>query len=232
MQKRLSIDVGERKSLGDVNNKSNSDSFLTRWPGVHEGERHTKVVEHTGECIQQAIPEDIACLTLMEWNKKNLPPLEEDEVIDTVRNVYQRYADDVSRFMWYNEKGKIVFSDLKFKKYLENHCYYKYPLKSDYVLVQETGGKVKIVEEHQLKESLINKIADQGKKDYLIRNTNKIISESKQDYIRTFDLEFNEDTADKHYAYFKNGFFIVTDEEISGPHPYTELGKVILIPDV
>ena len=110
--------------------------------------------------------------------------------------------------MWYDEKGKIVFSEIKFKQYLENHGYKKYPLKSGYVIVQEIGGKVKIVEEHQLTESLINIIADQGKKDYLIRNTNKIISESKQDYIKTFDLKFNEDTSDKHYAYFKNGFFI------------------------
>jgi hypothetical protein len=225
--KRLSSKTGETKSPADVKSKSGSESFLTRWPGVREGERHTSVVKHTGECIQQGILEDIACLTLMEWNKKNVPPLEEDEVIDTVRDVYHRYGDDISRFMWYDEKGKIVFSDLKFKEYLENHGYYKYPLKSDYVLVQETGGKVKIVEEHQLKESLINMIADQGKKDYLICNTNKIISESKQDYIKTFDLEFNEDTADKHYAYFKNGFFIVTEEDISGPHPYTELRKVI-----
>ena len=51
---------------------------------------------------------------------------------------------------------------------------------------QSIGGKVNIVEEHQLKESLINMISDQEKKDYLIRNTNKIISESKQDYLRTF----------------------------------------------
>lgn len=224
---RQSAEVGETPSLADVKKQPSSESFLTRWPSVHEGERHTKVVEHTGECIQQGIPEDIACLTLVEWNKKNTPPLDEDEVVDTVKDVYKRYADDVNTFLWYDTSDKLKFSDLGFNRFLKKHGYYKYPLTKGYSIIRESGGLVELVEDHQLKETLINIISNSDKKNYLIQKTSTIIAKGKQDYLKTFDRKFNEDTKDKYYAYFTNGYFEVTKDGVTGSKNYSSLKDVI-----
>jgi hypothetical protein len=168
------------------------------------------------------IPADIACLTLIEWNKKNTPPLDEDEVNVTVADVYQRYSDNVSRFL-YADREKLHFNHYEFKLFLERQGYYKYNLSSSYIIVREENGIVDIVEENKLKEDILALIGDVRKKEYIIARENSIFSSGKLDFLSPFNKKLNEDTKNKCFNYFLNGFVTVTKDGISDLLPYTAL---------
>ncbi|MHA1992893.1 MAG: BT4734/BF3469 family protein [Candidatus Hodarchaeales archaeon] len=227
--KKLSveIDANDSPQLSDLKSKSlassNGSSILNRWAGVSKGERNTTLVKNTGECIRMGIPADIACLTLIEWNKKNTPPLDDDEVNKTVTDVYQRYSDDVSRFLWSDDRDKLIFNHLEFKLFLERQGYYKYNLISGYVIVREENGIVDIVEENKLKENILAVIGDVRKKEYIIARENSIFTSGKLDFLSPFDKKLNEDTKGKCYNYFPNGYVVVTKDSISDLLPYSTL---------
>jgi hypothetical protein len=225
--KRLSIDVGELKSLADMKKDSKPESLLTKWPGVSEGNRHNTLVKHTGECIRQGIPKDIARLSLLEWNKINKPPLGGDEVIDTVNDVYQRYANDVSRFIWCDDGNHIVFNNYQFKLFLERHGYYKYPLGSNYIIIRIQNGIIDIVEEYKLKEWTLGIIQDVRLKSYIMQKEGTIFTEGKMDFLNAFTGKINSDTADKSFQYFPDGYIVVTSEVVSSLKPYSTLSLPI-----
>jgi hypothetical protein len=227
----VKINGEDTPTLSDLNSNqhlSSDENFIwNRWISVREGERNTTLVKYTGECIRMGIPADIACLTLIEWNKKNIPPLDNDEVMETVADVYQRYSDDVSRFLWSDDRDKLIFNHYEFKLFLEKQGYYKYHLNSGYIIVREENGIVDIIEESTLKEDILNLIGDVRKKEYIIARENSIFTPGKLDFLSPFIKKLNEDTKDKCHNYFTNGYVVVTKEGISDLLPYSTLSHPI-----
>jgi putative DNA primase/helicase len=62
--------------------------------GVREGERHTSLLLLVGHYKGKGLPEDETQSLLALWNQKNLPPLEEKELRDTIKYSYTHYGKD------------------------------------------------------------------------------------------------------------------------------------------
>jgi len=137
---KLSVDVtpSNTKNINDEI-KPKDKSLINNWEGVIEGGRNTALVKHIGECIQNGKEREFASWLLKEWNKKNSPPLDEEEVIDAVNDVYRRYNNEITKFLWCDANNeKLKFNHYKFKLFLENKGYYKYKLSSGYAIIRIT----------------------------------------------------------------------------------------------
>lgn len=225
---RLTVDID---SLNISNSKSESStkdkSFINNWDGVKEGRRKNELVKHVGECIQKGIQVDVASLLLMEWNKKNSPPLEKEEIIDTVEDVYNRYNDVVTKFLHYDAYNRLNFDHYEFKLFLESNGFYKYKLSSGYAIIRIINNLVRLVEPYEIKDFVINRISDKRKKNHIIEKAKTIFDSDRLDFLNIYNGGFHCDTATSCYKYYKNGFVEITSDSISQLKPYDELPKPI-----
>ncbi len=58
------------------------------WGGVPQGQRNNELFRKACDLRERRVPEDLALGALKEWNRKNHPPLPDDEVTQTVKRVY------------------------------------------------------------------------------------------------------------------------------------------------
>ena len=63
----------------------------SRFPGVQQGQRHSRLVSIIGIELACGFTEEESLAVALEWNKRNKPPMTRAEVINTVRDCYQRY---------------------------------------------------------------------------------------------------------------------------------------------
>ena len=68
--------------------------LLKSLTGSEEGSRHTSLVSITGALINKGIDRDFALPLLNGWNSLNKQPLPYAELMETVNDVYDRYAED------------------------------------------------------------------------------------------------------------------------------------------
>jgi len=63
----------------------------SQFPTVQQGQRHTVLVSIIGIELARSFTEEETLAIVLAWNKKNIPPMTQAEVINTVRDCYQRY---------------------------------------------------------------------------------------------------------------------------------------------
>jgi len=106
---------------------------------------------------------------------------------------------------------------------LEKQGYFKYPLGSNYIIIQIEAGIIKIVEMYKLKEWLIDLISNTVLKSYIIGKEASIFADGKMDFLNTFDGKINTDTETESYHYFLNGYVVASKDGFSNLYPYTNL---------
>lgn len=63
----------------------------TKFAGVRQGQRHNTLVSYIGAMHNSRFIEEEALIRALAWNKQNTPPLTQSEVINTVRDCYERW---------------------------------------------------------------------------------------------------------------------------------------------
>ncbi|MGK9369692.1 PriCT-2 domain-containing protein [Melioribacter sp. Ez-97] len=138
---------------------------------------------------------------------------------------------------WVRENEKIKISRIRFKKFLESEGFCKYKIESNHLFVRVENNIVEEIDSIDVKEFVMNYLERMATEEFegtsrneiidaLIKSANQLFTQQFLEFLITKNIEFNKDTFDKGYFYFKNGFVEVSVSKIDF-HSYKELNKHI-----
>ena len=67
--------------------------------GVKQGNRTNAVMKLSGRYIEKGLSESESKILLSQWNKQNIPPLEDDELEKTIASAYKQYGGGSTSLM-------------------------------------------------------------------------------------------------------------------------------------
>lgn len=119
------------------------------------------------------------------------------------------------------ENGRIKISRIRFKKFLESEGFCKYKIESNHLFVRVENNIVEEIDSIDVKEFVMNYLERMATEEFegtnrneiieaLIKSANQLFTQQFLEFLITRNIEFNKDTFDKGYFYFKNGFVEVT----------------------
>ncbi|MDD5608479.1 MAG: PriCT-2 domain-containing protein, partial [Ignavibacterium sp.] len=145
--------------------------------------------------------------------------------IGTIYHIAEMYGwkKPVIKF-WYRENDRIKISRIRFKKFLESEGFCKYKIESSHIFVRIENNIVEEIVDVDVKEFVMNFIERMATEEFegtnrneiidaLIKSANQLFTQQFLEFLITRNIEFNKDSFDKGYFYFKNGFVEVS------PHP-------------
>ncbi|MAT59751.1 MAG: hypothetical protein CMF23_17395 [Ignavibacteriae bacterium] len=123
---------------------------------------------------------------------------------------------------WYHEKDRLKISRVRFKKFLESEGFCKYKMDSEsgtgsnHLFVRVENNIVEEIDSVDVKEYVMNFLHKMAIEEYdgtnrneiidtLIKSANQLFTQSFLEFLITRNIEFNRDSLDKGYFYFKNG---------------------------
>ncbi|MDD3558060.1 MAG: bifunctional DNA primase/polymerase [Melioribacteraceae bacterium] len=135
------------------------------------------------------------------------------------------------------ENGRIKISRIRFKKFLESEGFCKYKIESNHLFVRVENNIVEEIDSIDVKEFVMNYLERMATEEFegtnrneiieaLIKSANQLFTQQFLEFLITRNIEFNKDTFDKGYFYFKNGFVEVSIDKIEF-HNYKNLNKHI-----
>jgi hypothetical protein len=138
---------------------------------------------------------------------------------------------------WVRENEKIKISRIRFKKFLESEGFCKYKMESNHLFVRVENNIVEEIDSIDVKEFVMNYLERMATEEFegtsrneiidaLIKSANQLFTQQFLEFLITRNIEFNKDTFDKGYFYFKNGFVEVSIDKIEF-HNYKNLNKHI-----
>lgn len=138
---------------------------------------------------------------------------------------------------WFRENEKIKISRIRFKKFLESEGFCKYKIESNHLFVRIENNIVEEIDGIDVKEFVMNFLEKMATEEFegtnrneiidaLIKSANQLFTQQFLEFLITRNIEFNKDTFDKGYFYFKNGFVEVSRSSIEF-YNYKKLNKHI-----
>ncbi|MBZ0183351.1 MAG: PriCT-2 domain-containing protein [Melioribacteraceae bacterium] len=138
---------------------------------------------------------------------------------------------------WVRENEKIKISRIRFKKFLESEGFCKYKIESNHLFVRVENNIVEEIDSIDVKEFVMNYLEWMATEEFegtsrneiidaLIKSANQLFTQQFLEFLITRNIEFNKDSFEKGYFYFKNGFVEVSRSEIEF-HNYKNLNKHI-----
>ena len=138
---------------------------------------------------------------------------------------------------WFRENEKIKISRIRFKKFLESEGFCKYKIESNHLFVRIENNIVEEIDGIDVKEFVMNFLERMATEEFegtnrneiidaLIKSANQLFTQQYLEFLITRNIEFNKDTFDKGYFYFKNGFVDVSRSTIEF-YNYKKLNKHI-----
>lgn len=123
---------------------------------------------------------------------------------------------------WYHEKDRLKISRIRFKKFLESEGFCKYKMDSEsgtgsnHLFVRVENNIVEEIDSVDVKEYVMNFLNKMAIEEFdgtnrneiidtLIKSANQLFTQSFLEFLITRNIEFNRDSLDKGYFYFKNG---------------------------
>lgn len=123
---------------------------------------------------------------------------------------------------WYHEKDRLKISRIRFKKFLESEGFCKYKMDSEsgtgsnHLFVRVENNIVEEIDSVDVKEYVMNFLNKMAIEEFdgtnrneiidtLIKSSNQLFTQSFLEFLITRNIEFNRDSLDKGYFYFKNG---------------------------
>jgi hypothetical protein len=101
------------KNRGRVIIKTDTEKFLKE--GVKEGNRHNACVKLAGCFLGKSFDKRIVKILLLDWNKKNRPPLPEKEVIEIIESIDRKEKEKRRRGRKTKEESLIELVKERFK---------------------------------------------------------------------------------------------------------------------
>lgn len=135
------------------------------------------------------------------------------------------------------ENGRIKISRIRFKKFLESEGFCKYKIESNHLFVRVENNIVEEIDSVDVKEFVMNYLERMATEEFegtsrneiieaLIKSANQLFTQQFLEFLITRNIEFNKDTFDTGYFYFKNGFVEVSISRIDF-HNYKNINKHI-----
>jgi hypothetical protein len=144
--------------------------------------------------------------------------------IGSLYHIAEKYGwkKPLVKFWKVDDKGRVKISPMKIKRLLEAEGYCKYKLDSNYLFIRVEKNIVEEIDCVDVKEFImryieaipIEKYEGTNKAeviDTLIRN-NQLFTVNFLEFLITKQIYFNEDTINRGYFYFRNGFAEVTKD--------------------
>lgn len=138
---------------------------------------------------------------------------------------------------WFRENERLKISRIRFKKFLESEGFCKYKLESNHLFVRVENNIVEEIDSIDVKEFVMNYLERMATEEFegtnrneiieaLIKSANQLFTQQFLEFLITRNIEFNKDTFDTGYFYFKNGFVEVSTSKIDF-HNYKNINKHI-----
>lgn len=126
---------------------------------------------------------------------------------------------------WFRENERLKISRIRFKKYLESEGFCKYKIESNHLFVRIENNIVEEIDGIDVKEFVMNYLERMATEEFegtnrneiidaLIKSANQLFTQQFLEFLITRNIEFNKDTFNKGYFYFKNGFVEVSRSSI------------------
>jgi hypothetical protein len=138
------------------------------------------------------------------------------QVIDKVKK-----TTEVSKFWYYDKKGKLCLSVHSFKFWLEQNNFMKfYPTKSKtYTFIKKDQNFIEETNERLIKDFVLSRLLE-GEQDtyapydFMALNT-KFFTTEFLSFLKSAEIKLKEDTQEKAYIYYQNCAVEVTDEKVT-----------------
>ena len=144
--------------------------------------------------------------------------VENDEVIESVIN---RAEEDSSQHVFWekSKNGVVSVVHWKFKKFLEDHGYYKYAPEGSktYIFVKVTNNLIEPTSEEQIKDfvlTYLNELDDYSIYNYFADKT-RLFKEDFLSFLGCVNVHFMCDTKTSAYIYYQNCAVKITEDEVT-----------------
>jgi len=143
----------------------------------------------------------------------------------------------IIRFWFRENSGRISISRPRFKKFLEGEGFCKYKLENNYVFVRIENNIVEEIDSVHVKEYVMNYLYKTNVEEFgdvsrneiidaLIKSNAQLFTQQFFEFLITRAINFNKDTAETAYLYYKNGFVQITKSK-TARMDYTQLENAI-----
>lgn len=188
------------------------------WSGVAEGKRNEARAQIVGYLIAKRIDIKRIISIAKLWNSNCQPPEDEKIVVNHTLSLIKDFSSVHNSFWSIDKKGKVSFSLVDFRKYLETAGFAKVYLDEDYIFIQISESRIRKVSLTQIKDhvleyvrSLKNPNAEKIEEAMLQKNSS-FLGENLIECIQTIDPKLVTDTENTAYFYFNNGIVQVNKE--------------------
>lgn len=158
--------------------------------------------------------------------------------IGTIYHIAEMYGwkKPVIKF-WKRENERLKISRIRFKKFLESEGFCKYKIETNHLFVRIENNIVEEIDCIDVKEFVMNYLERMATEEFegtnrneiidtLIKSANQLFTQQFLEFLITRNIEFNKDSFDKGYFYFKNGFAEISRNSIEF-YNYKKLNKHI-----
>ncbi|MBU2493193.1 MAG: PriCT-2 domain-containing protein [Bacteroidetes bacterium] len=158
--------------------------------------------------------------------------------IGTIYHIAEMYGwkKPVIKF-WKRENERLKISRIRFKKFLESEGFCKYKIETNHLFVRIENNIVEEIDGIDVKEFVMNYLERMATEEFegtnrneiidtLIKSANQLFTQQFLEFLITRNIEFNKDSFDKGYFYFKNGFAEISRNSIEF-YNYKKLNKHI-----
>lgn len=175
----------------------NRDELLKKFEKASEGERHTALTSIVGTMISKNIDPDFAMGLALRIDRNNgVEPLPKNEVTETVRYMYNRYAtQDILEDFWSQGKDNYQIGFVGGKFFIEKTSKGKF----DIIVGDKILKKKKLEEkelEKELKKAFVRLVLEKHIK-HLARIDYVGDSETKESF---YDVKINEGVIEVHHS--------------------------------
>lgn len=156
--------------------------------GTTEGNRHNSLIRLFGVFHSRYVKRQMLKTTLIEWNKKNKPPINDKEINKTITDLFRRYDKGLDGIFIQFNNCLLQLEDenkLKLEKII---CYGVIEYDGDRKIIEELGLTDKLNVYHQECKKLVEHYENwTGRKDQIVRVGQTLILDA---YYKRFRFEY------------------------------------------
>jgi hypothetical protein len=197
---------------------------------VNEGQRHDSTLKAVNKLCR--INESLESITTfaLAANKLNVPPEDEDILLDKVKEMYDSWWRK-AEFFFIDDKDNVNIHPLNYIQTLEQYGFGKYYIDKNYIFVRIENNCLDEVKVSHIKDFVRNhlKNVESGDRAYnrMLENSGKYFGEELFEHLEAKNEKLIKDTKDTCHFFFKNQIVQVGGEAQIKYIPYPDSGGLI-----
>lgn len=211
--------------------KKANDNSSTRFEGVGEGERTTKLASIMGTYVSKGLTLDECIPLALAWNQNNLPPDSEDYIVSQVNSMYSNFNKNRGAFYTIDKEKVAKIDIVKYIDFLELNGFHKIYKFGSHAFIKSTDKIISKIDTPQIKDFVRKTVEEASHKEQvlgeLISNNSKYFGDGFIEFLSPVDTKFVRDEKDKAFVFYKNGWLVVEGRGKTSLRPYSELDGFI-----